>query len=861
MPEWYMTGIKEIMYKLRVEKEGLDETEAENRLERYGPNRIEEKKKATALSLFLNQFKSILIAILLIATVVSLLLGEILDGIVIFVIVIINAILGFLQERKAEKALESLKKMSAPIAKVLRKNERRTISASELVPGDRIFLEVGDRVPADCRLIEEMNLKTNESVLTGESVPVRKNTKTILNQAPVPERYNMVFSGTSIIYGHCEALVVDTGMQTEFGKIASMLQEKEEKTPLQEKLDGFGRQLGTILITICGIIFFMGMWGGAELVEMFLIAVSLAVAAVPEALPAVVAITLAIGVQKMAKHNSIIRRLPAVETLGCATVICSDKTGTLTTGKMNVRKIYLNGKVINVDKGFSFNRKSIKVDRDLRLLLQAGLLCNDAIVEKEVIGDPTEAALIVSARKAGLEDLRKKYKRISEIPFDSERKMMSVAYENRVYTKGGVESVLSRCSSIYKNGRIKKLSNEDKKEIIDTNHKFAANALRVLAFAYKPLKEKISENNLIFIGLQGMIDTPRPEVKKSINKCKQAGIRVIMMTGDHIDTAVSVAKELGIGDNALTGEEIDKINNEQFLSVIDSVSVYARVSPEHKVKITEALRQKNHIVAMTGDGINDAPALKKADIGVAMGISGTEVSKEASDMILADDNFSSIVSAIEEGRGIYDNIKKFILFMLSCNSGEVLSIFITMMISLLLWPEIIFLLLPVQILWMNLLTDGLVAIALSFEPPEPNIMQRKPRNPKEKILTKKSLLYIVFVGSIMAVGSIFLFFSELDSGIEKARTIAFTTLVVFQIFIGLGTRSRLPIRKIGFFSNKRLLLAITSSIILLLVIIYVPFFNPMFKTVPLAAMDWIKIVAVSSTIFFILEAKKMLTHK
>ena len=861
MPEWYMTGIKEIMHALSVEKQGLDETEAKNRLEKYGPNRLEEKKKATALSLFLNQFKSILIAILLIATIVSVLLGEVLDATVIFVIVIINAILGFIQERKAEKALESLKKMSAPIAKVLRNNERRIIPASDLVPGDIIFLEVGDKVPADCCLIDEMNLKTNESVLTGESTPVKKNTKAILKQVPIPERNNMVFSGTSIVYGHCEALVVDTGMQTEFGKIALMLEEKEEKTPLQEKLDVFGKQLGTILIIICGIIFFMGMWGGAELVEMFLIAVSLAVAAVPEALPAVVAIALAIGVQKMAKRNSIIRRLPAVETLGCATIICSDKTGTLTTGEMNVRKIYLNHKIINVDKNFSLNKKKIEIDKDLVLLLQTGLLCNDAVVEKEVIGDPTEAALIISARKAGIEDLRKKYKRISEIPFDSGRKMMSVAYENNVYTKGGVEAVLSRCSSIYKNGRIKKLTNEDKKRITDTNHKFAANALRVLAFAYKPLKGKISENNLIFIGLQGMIDTPRPEVKESIKKCKQAGIRVIMMTGDHIDTAVSVARELGIGDNALSGEELDKMSNEQFLSVIDSVSVYARVSPEHKVKITNALKQKNHIVAMTGDGVNDAPALKKADIGVAMGISGTEVSKEASDMILTDDNFSSIVSAIEEGRGIYDNIRKFILYMLSTNSGEVLAIFITMMISLIFWPEIMFLLLPAQILWMNLLTDGLVAIALGVEPPEPNIMKRNPRNPKEKFLTKKSLFYIGFVGTVMAIGSIFIFLSELDSGIERARTIAFATLVLFQIFIGLGTRSQLPIRKIGFFSNKRLLLAIASSIILLLVIIYIPFFNPMFKTVALPLIDWIKIVAISSTIFFILEAKKMLTHK
>ena len=875
MPDFYKMGIDDAFRELISSSKGLTEGEARQRLEKYGLNQIEEKKRITDIALLLSQFKNILIVILIIAIAISFLLGEVVDAMVIFAIIIINAILGFVQSRKAEKALESLRKMSAPDATVVRNGENKIIPSLYLVPGDIIALKTGDRAPADCRIIEEMNLKADESVLTGESIPVEKTTKRI-GEKPVAERENMLFSGTVVVYGRCKALVTETGMKTEFGRIAGMLQEREEKTPLEKKLDTFGKMLGLLLVGVCAAIFFIGILGGAKILEMFLVSVSLAVAAVPEALPAVVTITLAIGVRRMVKRNSIIRSLPSVETLGCATLICSDKTGTLTKNELVVKKLYVNEKVIDVNgegystKGeFLINNKKIEVDKDTKLLLGIGLICNDAIVDESVIGDPTEAALVVSAKKAGLEPLGE---RVDEIPFDPDRKMMSVLYSIDkgvfVYTKGAVENVLLKCSHYHKNGRIRKLNKKERERILAINHSFASNALRVLAFAYKSSK-KISESNLVFVGLQGMIDSPREGVKEAIEKCKKAGIRVVMITGDHRDTAVAIARELDIIDDnpgVLTGEELDSLKDEQFSATVEDVAVYARVSPEHKVRITDALKKKGHILAMTGDGINDAPALKKADIGIAMGVTGTDVSKEASDMILTDDNFSSIVSAIEEGRCVYDNIKKFIRYMLSTNTGEVLAIFMTMLISITTGYGILFILIPAQILWMNLLTDGLVAIALGVEPAEPDVMQRRPRNPKERIMTRDFLLYILFVGSVMCIGALYLFFSELDQRMEnldRARTVAFSALVMFQVFIGLASRSNLPINKIGFFTNKRLLIAIASSVILLLLIIYLPLFNPLlnpFKTVPLNLIDWLRILVVSSSIFFILEFRKLVTR-
>jgi Ca2+-transporting ATPase len=868
MSDWYKKDIADVFKELKSNEEGLTHTEAEKRLKEFGPNQVEEKKRMSDFLLLLSQFKSILIIILIIAIVISFFLGEILDAMVILLIIIVNAILGFVQSRKAEKALESLKRLAAPNAEVIRSAEKEIIQAPKLVPGDVILLKVGDKVPADCRIIEEMNLKVDESVLTGESLSVEKTTEAIED---VPEKSNMLFSGTTIVYGRCKAVVTETGMKTEFGRIAGMLQEKEEKTPLEKKLDIFGKNLGIFLIGICVIIFLIGAIFGADVFDMFLLSVSLAVAAVPEAMPAVVTITLAIGVSRMVKKNSIIRSLPAVETLGSTTLICSDKTGTLTKDELVVKKLYVNGKIIDVTgegystKGDFFeNSKKAALDEDSRLMLRIGMLCNDAVIGKEAIGDPTEIALVVSAKKAGLEPTGE---RIDEIPFDSERKMMSVLHLDKkkfVYTKGAVENILKLCTHYRYNGHIKKMTETYRKKILEMNHEFASSALRVLGFAYR-ISNKMEEKSLIFVGMQGMIDSPREEVKEAIEKCKKAGIRVVMITGDHKDTAVAIAKELKIDNGqVLTGEELDALNDEQFSEAVDNVAVYARVSPEHKVRITNALKNEGHIIAMTGDGVNDAPALKKADRGIAMGITGTDVSKEASDMILTDDNFSSIVAAIEEGRGVYDNIKKFIRYMLSTNIGEILTIFTAILIAMMSGYGVIFILVPAQILWMNLLTDGLVAISLGFEPSEPNIMSRKPRNPKEGVMTKGFLLYIFFIGSVICIGSLYLFFSELDPGlgnIDRARTIAFSTLIMFQLFRGLGSRSDLPMNKIGFFTNKRLLIAIASSVILLLMIIYLPIFNPLFKTVPLNIIDWLRILVVSSSIFIILEIWKFFRNR
>lgn len=871
--EAYQLDVKDVL-NLFGSEHGLTDEEALQRIGKYGYNELVEKKKISQWKLFLEQFKSVLIAVLLVATVVSALLGEMLDAIVIFAIVIINAFLGFFQERKAENALEALKKISAPQATVIRDGRQKIIPSRDVVPGDVILLKVGDKIPADCRIIEEMNLRCDEAVLTGESAPVEKSASKIKGEVPVAERYNIVFSGTTVVYGHCMAAAVATGMKTEFGRIAKMLEVPEEQSPLQQKLEVLGKQLGMLILIISAIVFAAGIALGGNILNMFLTAVALAVAAIPEGLPAVVTITLSIGLQRMAKRNSIIRKLPAVETLGSTSVICSDKTGTLTANEMTVRKIFVYGKVLDVTgEGYSiegkflYEGKEIGIDKGMELLLKTGIYCNDAELESR-IGDPTELALLVSARKAGLEDGRKKHKRINEIPFESERKMMSVACEvegkRLMFTKGAVENVLERCSHVYKNGQIKVFTKEEKNLILQANHEFATSALRVLAFGYKESgKEKLIEKDLVFVGLQAMIDPPRSEVKDAIEKCKQAGINVVMITGDHRDTAVAIAKELGLiddGGQACTGEELDKLDDTAFLDIVDSISVYARVAPEHKVRITEALKKKGRIVAMTGDGVNDAPALKKADIGIAMGITGTDVSKEASDMVLTNDNFASIVAAVEEGRGVYDNIKKFIYYLLSANIGEVLIVFVAIIIGLITHSAVLPLV-PVQLLWINLLTDGLPALALGVEPREPGVMKRSPRNPKENILNKHSIELLVLIGVLFAAATLILFYAELPSGIQHARTIAFTTIVVTELFIALSMRSSLPILEIGLFSNKKLLLAILSSFILQLAVIYIPIFDAVFETTEPTLDDWIPIFAASFLILFVLEIRKYISKR
>lgn len=877
--EYYNKPAEEVLQQLGSRADGLTAAEAVGLLQQCGPNEIAEKMRRPAWLMFLAQFRSILILILLAATVVAALLGEIVDAAVIFAIVIINALLGFRHEWKAERALSALKKLAAPQAEVIRDGQKMIIPVSQIVPGDVIALKVGDKVPADCRIISHMNLRADEAVLTGESTPVHKTERSLRGELAVAERENMLFAGTTVVYGHGHAVVTATGMETEFGRIARALQMPEEPTPLQQKLDALGKQLGAIVVIAVFLIFGAGFGVGVAPLEMFLTAVALAVAAIPEALPAVTTITLAGGVWAMAQHNAIVRRLGSVETLGATTVICSDKTGTMTANEMTVRKLYVPSRIIDItgegyDAGgkFSENGKpmDVKLNADVRLLLSAGLMCNDAQTDGQPVGDPTEIALLVAARKGGVDDLRKTYARVDEEPFDSQRKMMSVVCQvgrkRIVYSKGAVESVLERCTHILRDGKAQRMTAEDRRRILNVNTYFAKQALRVIALAVKNMKKggKSIESDLVFIGLQGMMDPPRPEVRAAIEKCKKAGIKVVMITGDHRDTALAVAKELGLivpdheEDEIITGAELDTLDEEQFAARVERIKVYARVSPEHKVRITEAWRDKGEIVAMTGDGVNDAPALKKADIGIAMGVTGTDVAREAADMILTDDNFATIEKAVEHGRSIYDNIGKFIRYLLSCNIGEVFAVFAAMMIAFIWLRQPLLLLLPAQILWMNILTDALPAIALGVERPEPDIMQRPPRDPREQILTKSTFGWIVFVGALMMIGTTALFFWTLGHAeLAVAQTIAFSALVLFQMAVALAARSERMIYKIGFLTNRKLLTAIVVSVVLQVAVVMLPQLNLIFKTFPLQYDAWAIIVGLSIVLFAVLEATKL----
>ncbi len=863
--QWHEKSSGEIIRELHAHEKGLSQKDADQRLQIYGLNTIPEKKKIGAFRQFLEQFKNFLVVILIIAAAVALIVGEYVDAAAIFAIVIINSILGFLQERKAEKSLEALKKFAAPKSKVLRDGEITIIDSFNIVPGDILVLEVGDKVPADCRIVEETNLKADESVLTGESTPVVKTSEPLNGELVIADRKNMLFSGTTVVYGRCRAIAVGTGAQTEFGKIASVLQERELQTPLQKKLGSLGKQLGMIIVVISIAVFLTGLMNGVDILEIFLTSISLAVAAIPEGLPAVVTITLAISLTRMVKKNAIIRKLPAAETLGSTSIICSDKTGTLTKNEMTVRRLYVNGKIIEAtgegykaDGKFSTGKKEIKDDDDLEMLLNIGMLCNSAVLGKENIGDPTELSLLVAAKKYGLEDARNENKPLKEIAFDSQRKMMSVVYkiDNRtiMYTKGATEEIVKRCTHIYKDGAITFIDDADKKKIFGVNETFAKDALRVLGFAIKKLDGKSEkEEEMIFVGLQGMIDPPRPEAINAIQVCKEAGIKVVMITGDHKDTALAIAKELKLlekDSRVVTGIELDKMKDEEFEKIVDDIAVYARVSPEHKVRITDALKKKGHIVAMTGDGVNDAPALKRADIGIAMGVSGTDVAKEASDMVLTDDNFASIVNAVEEGRGLYDNIKKFVNYLLSCNIGEVIFIGGAILTSLPL-P-----LLPLQILWLNLVTDGLPALALGFEPYEKDIMKRKPRDPKESILNKTSLEFVAVVGVAVALFTFYLFYLELPD-LDKARTMAFSSLVMLEMAVALSFRSPASFLKNGLAGNKKLLLAILLSAALQFALVYAPFFNNVFHTVPLSFGDWVRIFTAAFILFIGIEINKI----
>jgi len=887
--KWHALAVNEVLEILKSNPLGLSVEEAEKRLEIYGPNELKKEKKRGRIKIFIDQFKNILVIILILAAALSIAIGEVTDSIVILAIVVASAILGFVQEYRAEKALEALKKLTAPTATVVRNGEEIEIPAREIVPGDILVLNAGDKVPADARIIESHNLKVDEAPLTGESVTIAKVVEPLSEDTPLSDRKNMVYAGTVVTYGRGKAIVVATGMNTELGKIAASVQETEkEETPLERRMVEIGRILAIMCLSVAGFVAAVGffIWH-YELLEMTMWAISLAVAAVPEALPAVVTGALAVGMYRMAKRKAIVRRLPAVETLGSTTIICSDKTGTMTKGEMTVRKIYVNDKLIDVTgsgyepKGeFVLNGEILEnMDEELRMLLLASALCNDAKLVRQnnrwiIRGDPTEGALIVAAVKAGIaEDELKKYPRVNEIPFSSERKRMTTIHSTPdlkvlAFMKGAPEVVLNLCDKARINGKIMTLDENMRKKILAINNELASNGLRNLAIAYKETsRENVDkllgeefERGFIFLGLVGMMDPPRPEVKEAINLCKDAGIKTVMITGDHKLTAIAIAKELGMfkeGDLALTGVELEKMSDEELERIVEKVVVYARVSPEHKMKIIRALKKKGHIVAMTGDGVNDAPALKSADIGIAMGITGTEVAKEAADMILADDNFATIVAAVEQGREIYENIKKYLVYLLRCNIAEII---IPLFASLAALP------LPftaIQYLWINLVTDGLPALALGIDPADPDIMKRPPRDPKEGIFTKKdALLFLVatpLIMTLMLLGSFYLDLNVLRENLISARTQMFISMIMMELTMALSCRSlKYPIWRVGVFKNKYLILAIASSILMQLMVLYVPALHPAFDVTYPSLADWTIALTLSIILLLIVEILKML---
>lgn len=890
---WYNLEVSEVLTSLDSKREGLSQEEAQRRLAQCGPNELVEKEKISPWKILLEQFKNFLIIILLVAVALSAIMGEMADAIIIFVIVLFAAGLGFIQEYRAERAMEALKRMAAPMASVLRDGKETEISARELVPGDIVLLRTGDRIPADARLIEAVNLKIDEASLTGESVPVEKTNKVIPGEISIGDRRNMAFMGTAAVYGRGIAIVIATGMSTEFGKIATMLQEVEkEQTPLQINLDKLGRWIAIGALALCFILAGIGVLRGHEILEMLIWGVSLAVAAVPEALPAVVTISLALGVQRMAQRHALIRKLPAVETLGCTTFICSDKTGTLTQDQMTIRRIYVDGKLIDVTgvgyepKGeFHFDGKTLNAEKDtaLQRLLQIGSLCNDTSLAYAdgvwgIKGDPTEGALVVTAAKADLwqEKLQSQFPRIHEIPFSSETKRMTTVHQapqgKIAYSKGAPEVILSSCSHICRNEQEPKLSDNDRNNILSVSHEMAGDALRVLGVAYKRLTDvddttETIERDMVFVGLAGMIDPPREEVKEAVKLCDQAGIRSVMITGDHKLTAVAIAKELGLLKEgvALTGAEIDNMSDEEFEASVEKIEVYARVSPAHKLRVVEALTKRGHVVAMTGDGVNDAPALKKADIGVAMGITGTDVTKEAADMVLTDDNFASIVSAVEEGRGIFGNIKKYLIYLLSCNLGEILLMAIVILFGPLFGlPAGTIPLIAIQLLYVNLATDGLPAIALSVDPPDLDIMSQKPRPRQQTIFTGPVLRYLVGAGTWTALVTLAVFLWAVNSGKDplEAQGVCFLTLILIEFFNAFNCRSlEYSLFKIGPFSNRWLIWAILATMAMTVPIFYVPFLEEVFHVHALTLTDWIVATLSASTIFIAAEIYKLIISR
>ena len=858
---WFNKSSEEIIKELSSNViNGLSSADAKLILEKNGPNKLQGKKKKSTFQLFLSQINDAMIYILLVAAVISAIVGEISDAIIILIVIFVNAIIGVIQESKAEKALEALKSMSTPKALVKRDGSIIEIPSEEVVVGDIVIIDAGRYIPADLRLIESANLKIEESAFTGESVPAEKNSDIINeeNDVPIGDQHNMAFMSTLATYGRGTGIVIATGMDTQIGKIAKMLDaEDENTTPLQKKLAQLGKTLGFAAVGISIVMFIVSMFQGRDFLEMFMTSISLAVAAIPEGLPAIVAIVLALGVQRMIKENAIIRKLPSVETLGSVNIICSDKTGTLTINKMTVKKFYINGETKNLEE------IDIKNDES-KLLVDGMILCNDATSKDGVqTGDPTEVALIDVGNKINIfkEDLNKAHKRVNEIPFDSDRKLMTTVntYDKvfNVFTKGAIDSILKISNKILINGEIKDFTKEEKEKVLMASNLMSDDALRVLALGYKVIDtEHVAiddlEKDLIFVGLMGMIDPPREEVKGSIQVSKNAGIRTIMITGDHKNTAVAIAKELS---EAMSGSEIDTYSDEEFTKIVNNYRVFARVSPEHKVKIVKAFKSHGNIVSMTGDGVNDAPSLKAADIGVAMGITGTDVAKGAADMVLTDDNFTTIVSAVEEGRNIFNNIKKSILFLLSCNLGEVVALFVAILLN---WAAP---LLPIHILWVNLITDSFPALSLGVDPGDKGVMDLPPRNPKESLFAGRMGKLLILNGILIGITTLFAFvlgeYLYPDS-LRHAQTMAFVVLSVSQLFYSLAMRNETKsLFQVGVFKNKWLIGSILLGILLQLTIITIPFTATIFKVYSLKLKDWGIVILISLIPFVINEIIKI----
>ncbi len=907
---WHAVAHGEALVELGTSRRtGLTDEEAQARLKEHGPNKLAEPERRTAIQQFFDQFKEFLVILLLISAGVSAAVGEFEDALVILAIAIVNAVIGVIQEQRAENALDALKKMASPKARIIRSGEPKVVDASTLVPGDIILIEAGDSIPADARLIESGMLKVDESSLTGESEPVELSASAVMaKDAPLGDRVNMVYMGSSVSYGRGVAAVVGTGMSTEMGKIAALLQEEDETTPLQARLDVLGKKLGLAAVVLCIAIFVAGVLRGESAFDMFLTAVSLAVAAIPEGLPAIVTIVLAIGVQRMAARNAIIRHLPAVETLGSADVICSDKTGTLTTNQMTVTRIYVPGRVLEVSgEGYSSHGAFIEsgkeidasLDPSIMRMLVTGVLCNDARVRSveiealaaqesfddapvrlEMIGDPTEGSIVVAGLKAGVDrvNLAQWAPRIEELPFESERKRMTTIHRlPEAYlscTKGAPDELLRVCNSVYDGTRILPLTEAMRGEILRVNQEMAASALRVLAVAQREFDElpaEISvdaiERDLVFLGLVGMKDPPRAEAKDAVRECLSAGITPVMITGDHKETAMAVARDVGImtpDKIAATGAELSQMSDSQLDDAVDQIRVYARVAPEHKVRIVDAWKRKGHIVAMTGDGVNDAPALKRADIGAAMGITGTDVAKSAADMILTDDNFATIVTAVREGRVVFDNIRKAVQYLVSCNIGEIALIFVAIMLGL---PRP---LLPIHILWLNLVTDGLPALALGVDPPAPDLMRRRPRGGNNDVVGQGALARLIFYGLFVALLGLLSFAiglgwpGELDmsaGNLMQARTMCLLTMSFCQLIHAFNFRSELDsLFKVGMFANGRLVMAFLVSGMLQLAVVYIEPIRGFFDLVDVLGRRLVDSIALALLMLAVGELTKLISR-